>query len=61
MNDSQDLIPPPPVVRGRLARNIRERRLLQSLLRLSVRAAQEGDDERRPEARREAEGRGVDR
>jgi hypothetical protein len=41
MNESQELIPPPAVVRERLARNVREGRLLQSLLRLSLRAAQD--------------------
>lgn len=35
------LIPPPAVVRDRLARNLRENRLLRSLLRLSERAAEE--------------------
>ena len=35
------LIPPPPVVRDRLAMLIRQERLLRSLLRLSVRAAEE--------------------
>jgi len=34
------LIPPSPVVRERLADNIRERRLLRSLLKLSVKADQ---------------------
>jgi hypothetical protein len=41
MSDDQKLIPPPPVVRERLARNIWEGRLLRSLLRLSLRAAEE--------------------
>jgi len=41
MSDPDKLIPPPPVVRDSLARNIRERRLLRSLLRLSVRASEE--------------------
>jgi hypothetical protein len=36
-----EMIPPPPVVREKLARHIREGRLLRSLLRLSVRAAEE--------------------
>jgi hypothetical protein len=49
MSEPQVLIPPPPVVRERLAHNIREGRLLRSLLRLSLRAAEE---------RREAEQRG---
>jgi hypothetical protein len=41
MGDAQTLIPSPPVVRDRLARNIREGRLLRALLRLSIRAAEE--------------------
>jgi hypothetical protein len=36
MSDEQALIPPPPVIRERLARNIKERRILRSLLRLSI-------------------------
>jgi hypothetical protein len=35
------LIPPPPVVRERLAIHIREGRLLRALLRVSIRAAEE--------------------
>lgn len=34
-------IPEPPVIRQMLARNVREARLLRSLLRLSVRAAED--------------------
>lgn len=41
MSEPEALVPPPPVVRESLARNIRERRLLRSLLRLSVRVAEE--------------------
>ena len=41
MTEAEKLIPLPPVVRDRLARNIKERRLLRSLLRLSVRAAED--------------------
>ena len=41
MSHDTTLIPPPPVVRERLATHIREGRLLRSLLRLSVRAAEE--------------------
>jgi len=52
MIDAKIPIPPPPVVRDRLARNIREGRLLRALLRLSVRAAEERisarDRDRRP-------------
>lgn len=36
------LIPPPPVVRAELAKNIRQCRLLRSLYRLSVRASEAG-------------------
>ena len=50
MSDSPNLIPPPAVVRGRLARNIRERRLLRSLLRLAIRATQEAEPFPHPEA-----------
>jgi hypothetical protein len=35
------LIPPPPVVREKLAANYREARLLRSLLRVSLAAAEE--------------------
>ena len=41
MDQIQSLIPPPPVLRERLALNIKERRLLRLLLRLSIRASQE--------------------
>jgi len=34
----EPLIPPPPVVRERLAIHVREARMLRALLRLSVRA-----------------------
>jgi hypothetical protein len=34
-------IPPPPVVREQLARNLRENRLLRALLRLSLKADEE--------------------
>ena len=40
MNDPEKLIPPPSLVRDRLARNIRERRLLRAQLRVSVNAAE---------------------
>lgn len=39
-----NLIPPPRIVRERLAKNLRESRLLRSLLRLSRRAAEERAD-----------------
>jgi hypothetical protein len=38
---SEQLIPAPPEVRRRLAEHVREGRLLRSLYRLSVRAAEE--------------------
>jgi hypothetical protein len=41
MSMSKELIPPPPIVREKLARHIRQGRLLRALLRLSVRAAEE--------------------
>jgi hypothetical protein len=61
MSDHEGLIPPPPLVRDRLARNIRERRLLRSLLRLSLRAAEVRREESPHEPRPEADGRGVGR
>jgi hypothetical protein len=59
MNEHEKLIPPPPIVRDRLARNIRERRLLRALLRLSIRAAEERQQQRPHETLKEAERRGV--
>lgn len=41
MANSDELIPPPPVVRERLAACLRQTSLLRRLLRLSVRAAEE--------------------
>ncbi|MDB5349202.1 MAG: hypothetical protein JWN86_449 [Planctomycetota bacterium] len=41
MSDDPPLIPPPPVVRDRLSRHIREGRLLRALYRLSLRASEE--------------------
>ena len=41
MSTREELIPRPPVVRERLARSLRETRLLKRLLRLSVEAAEE--------------------
>jgi hypothetical protein len=61
MSESKRLIPPPPVVRDRLARNIRERRLLRALLRLSLRAAEERRSHSAPTPRQAADGPGVDR
>lgn len=60
MSEHEKLIPPPPVVRDRLARNIRERRLLRSLLRLAVRAVEE-PRLATPDPRQQAAGQGVDR
>jgi hypothetical protein len=40
-HDTFELIPPPAIVRDRLAHAIRETRLLRSLLALSIRAAHE--------------------
>jgi len=41
MQGTDDIIPRPPLVRERLARALREARLLRRLLRLSVAAAEE--------------------
>lgn len=41
MSTIEVLIPPPQAVRERLAATIREAQLLRSLLRLSIRAAEE--------------------
>ncbi|WP_435009926.1 hypothetical protein P12x_001139 [Tundrisphaera lichenicola] len=41
MSEQSKLIPSPPVVRERLARNVREARLLRALLRLAIKANQE--------------------
>lgn len=61
MSDPEKLIPPAPVVREYLSRNIKERRRLRALLRLAIKEA----DERRQEAahapRPEADGQGVAR
>jgi hypothetical protein len=37
---TENLIPPPPVVRAKLAENVREGRLLRSLLKVAVKAAE---------------------
>lgn len=58
MSACDELIPPPPVVRERLAASLRQANLLRRLLRLSVRAAEERQrpaltaPERQPEADR---------
>lgn len=59
MSDDQKLIPPPPVVRERLAQHIREGRLLRALLRLSVRAAEERHRQAGFGTGNEADGRAV--
>jgi hypothetical protein len=41
MQEREDIIPRPPVVRDRLARTLREARLLRRQLRLSEAAAEE--------------------
>ncbi len=43
MSDVEVLIPPPALVRERLARNVSEARVLRSLLRLSVQIADAKD------------------
>ncbi len=57
MTAPDELIPPPPIVRERLATHIRHGRLLRALLRLSVRAAEERHREKPEDARHEAAGR----
>ena len=57
MQERDELIPRPPIVRERLARHPREARLLRRLLRLSVAAAEERHRETGSEPRREAAGR----
>lgn len=51
MNENE-LIPPPKVVRDRLARNLREGDLLRKLLRLSERAAEDRRELGEPEPHR---------
>jgi hypothetical protein len=41
MQTFPELIPPPPIVRQRLADHIREGRLLRALLKVSIQAAEE--------------------
>ncbi|WP_169979475.1 hypothetical protein [Tautonia rosea] len=42
MSDTErELIPPPPVIRAKLARNVREARRLRALLRLAEKAEQD--------------------
>jgi len=56
MSTPEEIIPPPPVVREKLARHIREGRLLRSLLRLSVRAAEERHRQKPHDSMSEASG-----
>jgi hypothetical protein len=60
MDTHADIIPPPPVVRERLAASLRQSSLLRRLLRLSVTAATERDRQGAPEPRCEAAGREGD-
>jgi hypothetical protein len=53
MQTSDDLIPRPPTVRERLARAVREARLLRRQLRVSVAAAEERHRETASEPRHE--------
>jgi hypothetical protein len=48
MSEAQALIPPPAVVREKLSNAVREAQFLRSLLRLSVRAAEERRQAERP-------------
>jgi hypothetical protein len=61
MSDDEKLIPPPPVVRERRARHIREGRLLRSLYRLSIRAAEERHRQAAFGTSNEADGQAVAR
>jgi hypothetical protein len=54
MTTHEELIPPPPIVRERLATHIREGRILRALLRLSVRAAEERHRQAAPAPQPEA-------
>ncbi|MGO9601658.1 MAG: hypothetical protein ACLP7Q_27095 [Isosphaeraceae bacterium] len=57
MDTHADIIPPPPVVRERLAALLRQTSLLRRLLRLSVTAAIEKDRQSAPETRQKSAGR----
>jgi hypothetical protein len=61
MQTCDDLIPRPPIVRDRLARNLKEARLLRRLLRLAVAAAEERHRENPLDAPQTAAGREDDR
>ena len=56
MTETQQLIPPPPVIRDRLARAVREARLLRALLRLSIQIAEYRDDNQAPDSSHRTEG-----
>jgi hypothetical protein len=43
MTGTKELMPRPPVIRERLAINLRERRILMGLLRIAERAAETGN------------------
>jgi hypothetical protein len=60
MDTHADIIPPPPVVRERLAASLRQATLLRRLLRLSVTAAIEKERQTVSEFRHEAAGREED-
>jgi hypothetical protein len=60
MDAHADIIPPPPVVRERLAASLRQASLLRRLLRLSVTAAVERDRQTAPEPCQTARGREDD-
>jgi hypothetical protein len=57
VQDREDIIPRPPIVRDRLARALREARLLRRQLRLSEAAAEERHRETAPDARQTAAGK----
>ncbi len=51
MQTFPELIPPPPVVRQRIADHIREGRLLRAQLRVSIQAAEERHRQPNPDSR----------
>ena len=59
MTDLDSLIPPAPIVREQLARNIRERRILRSLLQLAIRSSEIDSDELGQFPPKEQEGRAA--
>lgn len=61
MSDDQVLIPPPPVLREKLARNLREARILRGLLRLSIKAAENDNRESPPSPQLQGHRSGVAR